>query len=177
MSEIYGLVAEFSSAEELVEAARRASDYGYKRIEAYSPFPIDELNDVIEKPNPLPFLVLGGGVTGAVVAYGMQAYIAIWYYPLNIGGRPLHSWPTFIVLTFELTILFAAAAAFFGALFFSGLPAPYHPLANSDEFTRTTNDKFALCIQADDPKFLPERVRHFLESLGPERVEEVEAGH
>jgi hypothetical protein len=174
MRELYGIAAEFNTPEQLVEAARRAVEYGYKDVEAYSPFPIDELNDVIKRMNLLPAVVLGAGITGGAIAYGLQSWIAIWYYPLNVGGRPLNSWPAFIVLTFELTILFAAAAAFFGVLFFSGLPAPYHPLSNWDTFRRASRDGFFLCIQASDRKFLRERVTRFLEELQPERVEEIE---
>lgn len=175
MSELFGVVAEFHSKEELVNAARQCIDHGYQRVEAYSPFAVEELDEIIRKPNRLPFTVLIGGITGAVAAYALQEYIAVWYYPLNVGGRPLNSWPAFIVITFEMTILFAAAAAFFGTLFFAGLPAPYHPLSNSAAFSLASQDRFFLCVEAGDPKFLHDKVHHFLEGLSPEQVEDVYA--
>src|SRR5690242_9849037 len=111
---LYGVVAEFATAEALIDAAQRARKWGFKRVEAYTPFPVDELTAILHRPNWLPLVVLLGGITGGLTGYLLQVYIAVYDYPINVGGRPLHSWPSFIIVTFELTILFASLAAFFG---------------------------------------------------------------
>ncbi|HTS65020.1 MAG TPA: DUF3341 domain-containing protein [Candidatus Acidoferrales bacterium] len=171
---VYGVVAEFEDAEELVSAARAARERGYRCVEAYSPYPISELNEVLPAPDLLPPLVLGGGIVGAITAYYMQYWIAVIHYPLNVGGRPLHSAPSFIVITFELTVLFASIAAFFGMLFFAGFPSPYHPMFRIPDFRRASDDGFFLCIEARDPRFFAADAARFLQSLGPLRVWEVE---
>ncbi len=170
----YGVVAEFDDPDELVAAARAAREHGYRRVEAYSPYPIKELDEILPAWNLLPALVLISGVTGALVAFGMQYFIAAIVYPLNIGGRPLNSWPAFIVITFELTILFAATAAFFGALLFAGFPAVYHPMFRIPTFKRVSDDGFFLCIEARDPHFHEIDTAHFLQSMEPVKVWEVD---
>jgi len=170
----YGVVAEFEDAEELVEAARAARERGYRRVEAYSPYPIKELDEILPKRDPVPLVVLIGGILGALTAYGMEYYIAVIDYPLNIGGRPLHSWPAFIPITFELTVLFASAGAFFGMLFFAGFPSPYHPLFRLPRFKRATEDGFFLCIEAHDPRYHEDGAARFLQSLDAVQVWEVE---
>ena len=171
---IYGILAEFDSPTDLVEAARRTTKAGYKKIDAYSPFPIEELADAIGFPkNGVPLVVLIGGLLGCVGGYFMQYWSAAISYPINIGGRPYNSWPAFIVVTFEMTILCAGLAAVFGMLALNGLPMPYHPVFNSPNFALASKEKFFLCIEAADPKFDLTRSRRFLEELGPRIVTEV----
>lgn len=165
----YGVVVEFETPDELVEAARAARDGGYRRMEAYSPFQIPELNDIIRMHDYLPLVVLAAGITGAVTGYVMQYYLSVIHYPLNIGGRPLHSWPAFIPITFELTVLFSALATFFGFLWFAGFPAPYHPLFRVPDFKDASADAFFLCIEAHDQE--EERgITRFLQSLKPKGI-------
>jgi hypothetical protein len=170
---LYGVIAEFPSAENLVQAARRAKEQGFTYVEAYTPFPVPELDSIIVHRNWLPLIVLLAGATGTLTGYVLQTYIAVFDYPINVGGRPLHSWPSFVVIMFELTVLFAALAAFFGTLALNGLPAPYHPAGNATGFDNASQDKFFLCIEARDSQYDPARTRQFLEELNPERVEEV----
>jgi len=171
---LYGLLAEFEQPEELLKAARAAHETGYRKMDAYSPFPVEGVAEAIGfKYTRVPLVVLIGGITGAAVAYGMQYYSAVWDYPLNIGGRPLHSWPSFIPITFELTVLFAAFAAVFGMLLMNGLPKPYHPVFNAPAFKLASQTRFFLCLQASDPQF-GEKTKYFLESLNPIAVHEVE---
>jgi hypothetical protein len=171
---LYGLMAEFEQPEELLNAARAAFKAGYRKMDAYSPFPVEGVAEALGfEHTRVPLVVLIGGITGASVAYGMQYYSAVWDYPLNIGGRPLHSWPSFIPITFELTVLFAAVAAVFGMLLMNGLPKPYHPVFNAPEFKLATQTRFFLCLQATDPQF-GENAKRFLESLKAVAVHEVE---
>ena len=171
---IYGLMAEFDNPTDLVAAARKTYDAGYKKIDAYSPFPIEELGEAIGfHKNAVPLVVLIGGILGGLSGYMMQYWIATISYPINIAGRPMHSWPSFIVVTFEMTILFAGIFAVFGMLALNGLPMPYHPVFNVAEFERASRDKFFLCIEAADPLFDPEATREFLESMDPEEVSDV----
>ena len=172
---LYGLMAEFRTPGELVAAAHKARQAGYQKMDGYSPFPIEELAEALGfHYNRLPWLVLAGGITGAVVGYGLQYWTSVIAYPLNVGGRPLHSWPSFIPPTFETTILFAALAAVLGMLALNGLPMPHHPVFNAPRFALATRDAFFLCIEADDPRFDREQTRRFLESLGARQVSEVE---
>ena len=172
---LHGLMAEFSNHEELLTAARCSYAEGYRRMDAYSPFPIPELPSALgRRGTAIPLLVLIGGTIGGLGGYFMQAYAMAVDYPLNIGGRPLHSWPPFIPITFELTVLCAAVTAFLCVFIFNKLPQPYHPVFNLPEFDRASQDRFFLCIEATDPKFDPERTHRFLTQLGPERVLEVE---
>lgn len=171
---IYGLMAEFDNPSALVAAARRAREKGYRKLDAYSPFPIEELSEALElHGNRLARIVLTGGVIGMLAGYGLQYYIAAVHYPLNIGGRPLNSWPMFIPVTFEMTVLFASLAAFFGLLALNGLPKPYHPVFNVPGFALASRNHFFLCIEAVDPLFDRKQTAAFLESLEPKEVSEV----
>jgi hypothetical protein len=172
---IYGLMAEFKDPNALVAAAHRARGEGYQKMDAYSPFPIEELTEALDiRPTRLPLLVLIGGIIGCVGGYFMQYYASAVAYPINVGGRPYHSWPMFIPVTFELTILVAGLTAVLGMLALNGLPMPYHPVFNVPRFALATQERFFLCIEAVDPKFDREGTRLFLETLEPRRVSEVE---
>ncbi len=171
---LYGLMAEFGGPSDLVAAARAAHEAGYRRLDAYSPFPIEEVSDAIGYHHTaMPFIVLFGGAVSGGLGFLMQYFIAVTSYPLNVGGRPLDSWPSFIVVTFELTILGGALSGAIGLLAANGLPRPYHPVFNVKEFARASQDAFFLCIEARDPKFDAERTRDFLQALGPLMIAEV----
>jgi hypothetical protein len=171
----YGLLGEFDSPGELVEAARRTHEKGYRCVDAYSPFPIHDLSEALGlKRTRLPRLVLVGGLLGCGTALLMMWFSATIHYPINVGGRPLASWPMFIPITFELTILFAAFFAVFGMLAANGLPMPYHPVFNAPRFAFASRDRFFLCIEAKDPLFDVSSTRAFLESLGAHDITEVE---
>jgi ActD protein len=168
---VYGLMAEFESATALVEAAERARHEGYRCMDAYSPFPIEELHHALGgHPTRLPLIVLIGGLTGCIGGYALQYWASAIAYPLNVGGKPLHSWPAFIPVTFECTILVAALSAVLGMLALNGLPQPYHPVFNVSRFALASRNRFFLCIEAEDTKFDPEGTRSFLESLNPREV-------
>ena len=171
---LYGIMAELNSPGELVAAARAARESGYRKLDAYSPFPIEDLNDVLHlHKNRLPLIVLLGGLAGGIGGYLLQYYVTVWDYPINIGGRPLHSWPSYIVITFEMTILFAAISAVLGFLALCGLPMPYHPVFNAPRFAMASRSRFFLCIESDDPIFDRDRTSAFLQSLEPREVTEV----
>lgn len=176
MSEnLYGVMAEFAEPEQLLHAARTAYQAGYRKMDAYSPYAIEGVAEAIGfHKTRVPLIVLLGGIAGALTAYGMQWYSAVISYPLNVGGRPLHSWPAFVPITFELTVLFAAIAGVVGMLAMNGLPKPYHPVFNAPEFKLASQTRFFLCIEADDHVFKAEEVREFFLSLGPVKVMEVE---
>jgi hypothetical protein len=168
---IYGLMAEFEEPSDLVAAAHRARLEGYRRMDAYSPLPIEELHDALGfHDRRLPLIVLIGGIFGCVGGYGLQWWASTMAYPLNVGGKPMHSWPAFIPVTFETTILVAALSAVFGMLALNGLPQPYHPVFNVPRFALASRNRFFLCIEARDPKFDLNRTREFLERLGPREV-------
>ncbi len=172
---LYGLMAEFVESHDLIAAAKAAHSEGYRRMDAYSPFPIEGLSEVLGfRTTRLPLLVLAGGITGALLGYGLQYWVNVVEYPYNIGGRPYHSWPAFIPITFELTILCASLAAVLGMLALNGLPMPYHPVFNAPEFNLASQERFFLCIETRDRKFDPVATRAFLESLDPVRVTAVE---
>ncbi len=171
---LYGLMSEFDNPTDVVTATREAWGAGYRRINAYSPYPIEELSEALHFHTRLPLIVLIGGIIGAVGGYLMQYYMAVIDYPLNVGGRPYHSWPSFIPITFECTILAAAFAAVFGMLALNKLPQPYHPVFNVERFALATRDRFFLVIEADDPKFDLEETKMFLSSLSPREVTDVE---
>ena len=171
---IYGVMAEFDNPTSLVNAAREARARGYRKLDAYSPFPIEELTEVLHLPkSKLPLIVLIGGILGGLTGYLMQYYVTVIYFPINVAGRPLHSWPMYIVITFELTILFAAISAVFGLLALCGLPMPYHPVFNVERFALASRSRFFLCIEARDPLFDRKATEDFLESLDARRVTEV----
>ncbi len=165
---MYGLLAEFESPDELVQATRRAYADGYRKMDAYSPFPIEEAADAIGyHKTRVPLITLVGGIIGGASGYLLQWWINTSAYPLNVGGKPFHAWPSFIVITFEMTVLFAGLSALFGMLAMNGLPMPYHPLFNVPRFAKASRDGFFLCIEAADPKFDPEATRAFLNALQP----------
>lgn len=172
---LYGLMAEFDNPTDVVTATREAWDAGYRRINAYSPYPIEELSEALHFHTRLPLIVLIGGIIGCLGGYLMQYYIAVIDYPINVGGRPPHSWPSFIPITFETTVLCAAFAAVFGMLALNKLPQPYHPVFNVERFALATRDRFFLVIEASDPKFDLEETKMFLSSLSPREVTDVEA--
>jgi hypothetical protein len=172
---IYGLMAEFEEPDQLLAAAQRAHGEGYRRMDAYSPFPIEGLAEAIGfHRNMVASIVLIGAVVGGLTGFFLQYYVAVFDYPLNIGGRPLNSWPAFIPITFELTILFGAISAVLGMLALNGLPMPYHPVFNVPGFALATRNRFFLCIESADPKFDREKTREFLRSLPAHAVSEVQ---
>lgn len=174
MNAVYGLMAEFETPTDILKAAQEAYAEGYRKMDAYSPQPVHGLSEAIGFPKDRVALVcLVGGLLGLLTAYLLQYWINVIAYPLNIGGRPFHSWPAFIIVTFELTILFGGLAAAFGMLAMNGLPMPYHPVFNVPQFAYVTRDRFFLCIESADPKFDMNTTRSFLESLGPNSVAEV----
>jgi hypothetical protein len=172
----YGLMAEFGDPTSLVAAAKRTYAEGYRRFDSYSPFPIHELFDAMQcHDRRVPLFVLLGGIAGAIAGFGLQAWVSAVAYPLNIGGRPYISWPMFIPVTFELTILFAALAAVLSWIVLNGLPMPYHPVFNVPRFATASQDRFFLAIEATDPNFDRTRTFEFLKSLGAREINEVEA--
>jgi hypothetical protein len=172
----YGLMAEFPSATALVSAARRAREAGYTKLDAYAPYPIEELNEALKLPrNRVPLVVLLGGLAGLAAGYGLEYWASAIAYPLNIGGRPLHSMPAFIVPAYETTILFASLAAVIGMIALNGLPMPYHPVFNVARFAAASSEAFFLTIETADPKFDPEATRRFLDGLHPVGVSDIAA--
>ncbi len=174
---IYGILARFPDSETLVKATRAVTEDGYRHIDAYTPFPVEELSKALRlPPSRLPLAILAGGIIGGLTGYLMQFYATVIDVPLNIGGRPLHSWPAYIPITFELTILLAAFGGVIGLFVFTGFPQPYHPVFNSEDFQKHgTQDGFYLGIEARDPKFDLADTRKFLENLGAILVTEIEA--
>jgi hypothetical protein len=171
---LYGLMAEFADPEALLKAARRAYAEGYRKLDAYSPLPIHGLSEAIGfHRTRLPLIVLMGGLAGALIGFGMQYYLSVFEYPLNIGGRPLNSWPSFIPVTFELTILLAAFSAVLGMILLNRLPMPYHPVFNVPRFALASRSRFFLCIESEDPLFDSEKTREFLRTLAPADISEV----
>ena len=171
---LYGLLAEFDGPDRLLNAARRSTAAGYTCHEAFTPFPIDGLRAALGPARrPLPGIVLIAGVIGAVVGYAMQYYLNVIDYPLNVGGRTMHSWPAFLVVALEVAVLFAALAAALGMLALNGLPRPHHPLFEVPEFAHASNDGFFLCIRANDPQFDATATRRFLNEVEPAGVWEV----
>jgi uncharacterized membrane protein len=171
---VYGVMAEFEDPTSLVNAARAAYQKGFRKLDAYTPFPIEELHEVLHlHRNKLPLIVLLGGLCGGLTGYLLQYFVTVIYFPINIAGRPLHSWPSYIIITFELTILFGAISAVLGLLGLCGLPMPYHPTFNVPRFSAATRDRFFLCIEATDPLFDLPNTSRFLESMEPKEVSEV----
>jgi hypothetical protein len=170
----YGLLAEFDTPAALVSAAKRAYEAGYRRMDTFSPFPVEEAWEAIgHHDRRLSLIVLAGGIAGLLTGVGLQEWVHQVAYPINIAGKPLNSWPQFIPVIFELTILFASISAVVGMIVLNGLPQPYHPVFNVPRFEHASRDKFFLVIQARDPKFRLEEARRFLETLGPREVTDV----
>jgi len=170
----YGIMAEFDSASELVAAARKTHEAGYRKIDAYSPFPVEELAEAIGfHANRVPLVTLIGAITGGLTGYLMQYWMNAVNYPVMVGGKPPHSWPAFIPITFEMTILFGGISAVLGMLALNGLPMPYHPVFNVPRFAMATKDRFFLIVFSTDPKYSPSGTRQFLESLAPRSISEV----
>jgi len=171
---MYGVMAEFDTAEQLLAASRRAHSAGYRQMDAYAPFPIDELGEALGfRTNAIPLIGLTGGVVGALTGFGFQSWVHAFALPINVGGRPLISWPSFVPVTFELAVLFAALSMLAGLFILNGHPQPYHPVFNLPGFARATRDRFFLCIQTDDPQFDSEKTPGFLRDLGAREVSDV----
>jgi len=167
-------MAEFDSASDLVAAARKTHESGYQKIDAYSPFPVEELSEAIGfHTNRVALVTLIGAITGGISGYLMQYWMNAVNYPVIVGGKPPHSWPAFIPITFEMTILFGGISAVLGMLALNGLPMPYHPVFNVPRFAMATKDRFFLIVFSTDPKYSPAGTRQFLESLGPRSISEV----
>ena len=172
---LYGIMAEFDNPSDLVAAARRTHEAGYRRINGYSPYPIEELDEAIGfTRTTLPLIVLVGGILGGLGGFFMQYWMEVIDYPLNVGGKPFNSWPAFIPITFECTVLVAAFAAVLGMLVLNKLPQPYHPVFNAPNFALATRDKFFLVIEANDPKFRHAETAQFMNTLGAMGVNDVE---
>ncbi len=175
MSSLYGIVAEFTTAEDLLYAAEAAREAGYRKMDAYSPFPVHGISEVLDFDDArLPWLVFIMGAAGCATGFVLQVWTAVFNYPWNIGGKPLFSWPDFIPIAYESTILFAAFTAGLGMLLLNGLPRFYHPIFNTPRFERATSDLFFLCIEVRDAKFDREETAHFLHTHGAHIVSEVE---
>jgi hypothetical protein len=171
---LYGMMAEFKEPDEILAATKAAYAAGYRRMDAYSPLPIHGLAEALGfKSSILPAIVLTGGILGGIGGFSLQYWASVINYPIIIGGRPLNSWPSFVPVTFECTILLAALSAVFGMLALNGLPQPYHPVFNVDRFERVTRDRFFLCIESRDKQFNRVETRKFLEGLGASDVAEV----
>ncbi len=171
---VYGLVAEFDDPTALVEAAARVRKAGYKRFEAYSPYAIKALDKIVPSGNLVPFFTLMGGLLGAACAWTLEYFVAAIEYPTNIGGRPLYSWPAFIPILFELTVLFSAGLCFFGTLGLCGFPRLHHPVFNLAQFAQASSGRFFLYIEAADPLYDSQLTARFLKTTGPLGVWEVD---
>lgn len=175
---VYGLLIEFESPDELLAATKRVVAEGYKRVDAYSPFAVHGIDEALGAKTILPWLIFGGGLTGGLTGFTMQVFASSYHYKLNIAGKPIglhnyYGWPSFMPITFEMTVLFAASTAVFGMFLLNGLPRLHNPLFNVPEFTGASQDRFFLCVQADDPKFDLEHTARFLEGLNPKTITEV----
>lgn len=171
---LYGVMAEFKTADELIAATKAAADAGYTRMDGYSPYPLGEVADHLGFPrSEIGAVMFIGGVVGATLGFGMQTWISVIDYPISIGGKPFWSWPQFIPITWALLVLTASMSGLFGLLALCGLPQPYHPVFNVDRFRRASRDRFFLCIESVDPKFDPVAVKAFLTTLKPDDVAEV----
>ncbi len=175
--ELYGLMAEFEEADDLLAAAQKASAAGYTDVDAYTPFPVEGLSEALaldKKINWVPYLVLLGALAGGLGGYALQYYTSVIAYPINVGSRPLNSWPAFMIITFEGAVLLAAVFGFVGMLALNKLPLPFHPVFGAPNFERASQDGFFLCIMGTDPRFDETITRQFLQSLTPTSVVEVE---
>ncbi len=173
---LYGVMAEFETPDAYVAALRKVRAAGYTKFDGYSPIPIHEATSAMGLPkNPVSFMVLCGGLAGLAGGFALATWVSMVGYPVNIGGRPLFSWPAFIPPVFETTVLLAALTAVFGTLALNGLPTLYHPVWNVPEFARASSDRFFVCIESEDPKFEVQTVTSFLSGLGSLGVSEVPA--
>ncbi len=170
---MFGVIAEFAGADELIAAIHRAREAGYTKMEAYTPLPLHEVIEAIGHKNRLPLLVLLGGIVGALTGFGLQYWVSVIEYPINVGGRPLNSWPSFVVIMFELTILFAAGAAVLGMLALNGLPRPHHPVFSVEGFELASRNRFFLMLLHYDPQFDHVQARTLLEGTETLGVQEV----
>lgn len=174
LSPVYGLMAEFDNPTDLLKATEAAYSAGYRKMDAYTPYPIEEISDALGfHKTRVPLIVLIGALLGGMSGYLLQYWISAISYPINVGGRPFQSWPAFIIVTFEMTILFGGISAVVGMLALNGLPMPYHPVFNNPRFSAASRDRFFLCIEAADPKFDREGTVRFLNDLRPVDVAEV----
>jgi Alternative complex III, ActD subunit len=172
---LYGLMAEFDTPTALVTAIHKARAAGYRSMDAYSPIPVEEVAEALHiHDRLLPILVFLGGLAGCIGGFALASWTSAVDYPINVGGRPFFSWPAYLPITFECTVLLAAITAVFGLLALNGLPMPYHPVFNVPQFALATREKFFLCIEARDPQFDREQTRRFLEGLEPLSVAEVD---
>lgn len=172
---LYGVMAEFPSAETLIEATLSCTKEGYRNVDAYAPYPVEGLSEALSlKPSRVPTITFVGSALGLITAYALAYYCSVISYPVNIGGRPLNSVPAWIPVMFELTVLFGGLAAAFGMICINGLPRPYHPVFNVEKFKAASRDGFFLCVEASDPKFDLTNTKQFLERLSPRGVYEVE---
>jgi hypothetical protein len=184
-SHLYGVMGEFETAKQLLLAAAKVRDAGYRKMDAYAPFPVEGLSEALGlRRSWVPLITLLGGLGGGLTGFGFQYWVSVFAYPMNVAGRPLNSWPAFIPVTFELTVLGAATFAVFGMLAMNKLPHPYHPVFNVEQFARASTDRFFICIEATDPKFSATESARFLRSLQAVNVTEViekdgplESGH
>lgn len=173
---MYGVMAEFDSAQAVVDAARRTVAAGFTKVEAYTPVPIEELNDIIHKKRTiLPKLSLLGGLAGMATGFALQYWASVIEYPLNVGGRPYASWTAFVVPSYELTILFSALVTAGGMIALNGLPQPYHPVFNTPRFSLASSDKFFLVIETIDSKYDSDKTPRFLQDIGAKGVYDVPA--
>ncbi|MGA2813354.1 MAG: DUF3341 domain-containing protein [Candidatus Acidiferrum sp.] len=174
-AQLYGVMAEFETVRQFLHAAEQVRDAGYKHMDAYAPFPVEGLTEALGLGrNKVALVTLLGGLCGGLGGFGFEYWVNVISYPMNVAGRPLNSWPAFIPVTFELTVLGASLAAVFGMLAMNGLPRPHHPVFNMQRFVRASTDRFFICIEASDPKFHLAETARFLESLGPQHVTEVQ---
>jgi len=172
---VYGLMAEFADPDGLIRAIRESRQAGYRRLEAYTPYPIEQVSEALALPrSKMPLLVLAGGLIGLAGGYYLQYWVNLIAYPMNVGGRPMHSWPAFIVPTFEMTILCAALFAVLGMFALNGLPQPYHPVFNVPRFAAASRDRFFLLIEAADPRFDRSATAEFLRRLDAREVAQVD---
>lgn len=172
---LYGYMAEFEHAHEVVAASQRAYDAGYRKMDAYTPYPVEGLSESLGfRDHWVPLMMLIGGILGCIGGFGLIYYCVNLAYPMNIGGRPTWSWPMYIPVTFECTVLLSALSGVLGMFIINGLPQPYHPVFDHPDFDRATSDRFFLCIEARDKSFDVARTREFMDSLGALNVSEVE---
>lgn len=171
---IYGVLAEFDNPTDLVHASKGAYDAGYRIMDTYTPYPLEEAAEAVgAHHNRVPLITLTGALLGMIGGYSLQYWVSVMNYPINVGGKPFHSWPAFIPVTFECAVLGASLAAVFGMLALNGLPQPYHPVFNAPNFARASRDRFFLCIESQDPRFRLDETKRFLESFHPVEISEV----